>query len=356
MYKLLADESGLKASDEKVCVVTGFTGSADQWDKFDAGWERVLGEFEVGEFHGLDFWDRHLDSDSGEVIRKQPYEGWTDEDDFKFIDALLKVIEDSQLVKTGTGIVIEYFFELTEDERRWLTTSALYGRDWGQRGKPNDPWFAAFQSTILNAGHSVPEGEKLYPIFDLRNSPHRKKTPEHDKAREIYAEILNSDPPLKVRDKLGDSLVFGSRKTHLGLQAADLLANRSRVYIVDGFGEDKQSERVRNFLEKGVGYTRMLNIRGLDLLLRACPFRSTFWKVDAFKTAVPDYLERMRWAGVNVVAYKGASTDHYYSHHIRPEKVRKVKRLGVSDSGLVYIASPENSTPPTKYPEGDKEK
>jgi len=301
----------------------------------------------------LEFWDWHYKD--GQIKREGPYRGWTDEDDFAFVDALLKAVEDAKLIKTGTGIVIEYFFELTEDERRWLTTSALYGKDWGQRGKPNDPWFAAFQSTILAAGALVPIGEKLYPVFDIRNSPSRKKKPEQDKAREIYAEILNQSPSVKVRDRLGESLVFGTREQHLGLQAADLLANRSRVYVVDGLGDDKLSNRIGKFLETGSGYTKMLNLRGLDLLLRGCPFRTTFWRIEDFKTAEPDYLERMRGAGLGVVAYKGARTGEYYAHHIKPTRIQKLKRLGVYGD-LVYIESPDSSTESTTNPKSDKEK
>jgi len=354
MYKLLADESGLTAS-EKVCVVTGFVGSVEQWDAFIIGWKSVLGQFEVPVFHGLDFWDWHLDTATGKVIREKPYEGWTDEDDFAFIDALLKVIEDAKLVKVGAAIVIKYFFDLAEDERRWLTTSAMYSRDWGQKGKPNDPWFAAFQSAILSSGEVVPTGDKLYPIFEIRDSPTRKKQSAHDKAREIYNEILNIAPPVQVRDRLGESIVFGSKEEHLGLQAADLLANRSRAYIVEGLGDHKLAQRLRDFLKKESGYTHMFGIRGLDLLLRGCPFRSTFWKTNDFKTAEPDYLERMRASGTNVVAYRGTRTGVYDSHHIRVEKVRRLKRLGVSGD-LVYISSPDNSIQPTTNQRSDKEK
>lgn len=141
-------------------------------------------------------------------------------------------------------------------------------------------------------------------FFDIRNSPDQHKKSEQDKAREIYQEILDCQPPVKVRERLGEKLVFSTKKAECGLQAADLLANRSRVYVVNGLGESKLGHRLRDFLEKGTGYTKMLNVRGLDLVLRRCPFRSTFWKADEFKTAVPDYLESMRAsAGANVVAY-----------------------------------------------------
>ena len=354
MYKLLGDESGLNDTQEKVCVVMGFLGSAEQWDSFNAGWTQVLRDHEVPIFHALDFWRWHLDEENGEVVREKPYEGWTDEDDFCFIDSLIKVIENAGLIKTGTGIVIEYFFSLTEDERRWLTTSALYSRTWPQKGKPNDPWFAAFQSTIIAAAQAVPEGEKLYPIFDLRDSPGRKKSPEQSKAMEIYGELLSL--PLSVRSRLGESIVFGTKTQHLGLQAADFLANRSRVYIEDGLGDGKLGIRITDFLEKGTGYAQMLNIRGLDVLLKGCPFRTTFWKVDEFATSEPDYLERMRRdSALNVVAYKAARTGEYYSHHIKPENLQKLKRLGVSGE-LVYIASPDNLNSPARDQKSDKEK
>lgn len=341
MYKLIGDESGLNER-EKMCVVAGFVGSADQWNRFDVEWQQVLDEFKVDVFHGIDFFDWHLD-DAKNVVREHPYEGWTEVDDFEFIDALLQTTESAGLYKAGTAVNISLWFELTEDERRYLTTSGLYDKNWQKRGQPSDPWYAAFQGAIITAAkHFVPSGEKVYPFFDRRDSPDRKKQPKHDKAKELYNEMLNQQPSLEVREKLGDILTFASKETLRGLQAADLICNRARVYVAEGLGEDPLSNRLRDFMEKGRGYVRMLGLRGLDLALRGCPFRSTFWKVEEFTTAEPDYLERMRWAGVNVVAFKGARTGRYYSHHVRREKVTKVKKMGVSPSGLVYIEGHES--------------
>lgn len=353
MYKLFGDESGYSES-EKICVVTGFIGTEAQWDDFSNEWRRVLDGAGVHVFHGLDFWDWHLDPNTKEVVRETPYEGWGDDDDLVFIDSLLKVIEKTRLQKVGTGISISLFRDLAEDERRWLTISAVFDGDWGQRGSPNDPYFAAFQSAIIGAALVVPPGEKMYPVFDRRDPPDRSKQPKHTKAKEIYDELLDQSPGLKVRDRLGDALVFGSPEEHLGLQAADLLANRSRVYVAEGLGDYPLDNRVREFLEKGYGFTRFLGLRGLDLVLRGCPFRKTFWKTEQFKAAEPDYLERMRAEG-KVVAYKNTGTNTYYSHHIRPHRLREVLKLGVSGD-LVYIEAHKDSTPPAADSEFDKEK
>jgi hypothetical protein len=342
MYKLFGDESGY-SEREKVCVVTGFIGTEAQWDDFSNEWRRVLDEAGVKVFHGLDFWDWHLDPNTKEVIREIPYEGWGDDDDFAFIDSLLKVIEKTRLQKAGTGIDISLFHDLAEDERRWLTTSAVFDGDWGQRGSPNDPYFAAFQSAIVGAARVVPPGEKMYPMFDRRDPPDRSKQPKHTKAREIYNELLDQSA-LKVRDRLGDTLLFGSPEENLGLQAADLLANRSRVFVADGFGGYPLDNRVREFLESGYGFVEFLGLRGLDLVVRGCPFRTTFWKTEQFKAAEPDYLERMRAQG-KVVAYKNTRDSTYYSHHIRPHRLRDVLKLGVSGD-LVYIEECEDSTQP----------
>ncbi len=356
MYRFLADESGLN-TDEEICVVAGFVGDVDQWESFDAGWIEVLKQFDVPEFHGVDFWDGYF-NDSGHFVRKHPFEEWTDHDDYEFIDSLLKVIETCKLKHTGAAVNSRLFLELTPDERRYLTTAGVPDKNWDNRGCPSDPWYAAFQAAIVSgAARFAPEGVKIFPFFDRRDSPHQQKQPKQDKARELYNEILDQKPPLSIRSKLGDILTFGSRETMKGLQAADLLCNRARLYVAEGFGDDLLSVRIRDFLEKGNGYIQMLGLRGMDLALRACPFRSTFWLADELPSlTVPDYLERMRWAGSNVVAIKGSRTGHYYSHYIKPEKIRNLKRLRVSGSGLVYIESPDASIQPAKYPANEKGK
>jgi hypothetical protein len=108
---ILGDESGLSA-DEKVCVVAGFVGSADQWDSFDAQWTGVLTEFEVPLFHAMDFFAWRTDS-NGEIVRESPYQGWTEADDFEFIDSLLRTTEDAGLFKAGTAINLSLWLELT---------------------------------------------------------------------------------------------------------------------------------------------------------------------------------------------------------------------------------------------------
>lgn len=353
MYKFLADESGLN-TDEDICVVGGFVGDTDQWDLFTQGWERVLAEFEVPEFHGLDFWDGYWED--GQFIRQAPYVGWTADEDFNFIDCLLRVLEDSKLKHAGAAIKSSLFNELSLDERRYLTTAGVPAKNWDNRGCPRDPWYAAFQAAITGAATFTPAGETVYPFFDRRDSPDREKTPKHDKARQLYKEMLDQKPSLAIRPKLADTLAFDSRNKLKGLQAADLLCNRARVYVADGLGNSKLSTRLRDFMEKGNGYVRMFGLRGMDLALRACPFRSTFWIADGLPLAVPDYLERMRWARQNVVAIKGSRTGHYYSHHLRAERITKIKRLNVTASGLVYISRPDDSTQPAKYPGGEKEK
>lgn len=71
---------------------------------------------------------------------------------------------------------------------------------------------------------------------------------------------------------------------------------------------------------------------------------------------MPDYIERLRWAGLNIVAIKESRTGHYYSHYLKPEKVKNVKRLRGSHFGLVYIELSDESTPPAKCPQNEKEK
>src|ERR1019366_9525423 len=115
-------------------------------------------------------WDGYFDDDSGAFIRKHPYEGWTAADDYEFVDSLLKVIENSKLKHAGAAIRSSLFLELTQDERRYLTTSGVPDKNWDNRGAPSDPWYAAFRVAITGAARFTPTGMKVYPFFDRRDS------------------------------------------------------------------------------------------------------------------------------------------------------------------------------------------
>jgi hypothetical protein len=325
MYKLLADESGLKKRSEKYCVVSGFVGSADQWDMFNEKWPVALHEAGVLVFHAMEFWKKK-DRD-GAICRPAPYDKWKESDDVAFIASLLDVIRQAKLRPVSTAVDIDLFLSLSRDERRWLTTSSSYDNNWDNRGKPDDPWFLAFREPILNATHFVPEGDKLYPVFADRDSPDRKKKPIQNKARELYREILARTVPVVGRKKLADTFTFSSPKEIIGLQAADLLSNRARIYGATGLGHGEVAILVRAFLESDPIYMRVVNIIDLDRRLRNCPFRSSFWNIENFRSAEPDYLEKLRGAGINVLAAKHPRLDRYYSHHLSEKKVRSISKF-----------------------------
>ncbi|HEY5177845.1 MAG TPA: hypothetical protein VII95_20010 [Terriglobales bacterium] len=320
MYKLLADESGLKKRCEKYCVVSGFVGSADQWDTFNEKWPIMLHKAGVSVFHALEFWKR-ADKD-GVICRPEPYTKWKESDDVAFIRSLLDVVTQANLRPVSMAVDIDLFLSLSHDERRWLTTSSLYDKNWDQRGKPDDPWFFAFREPILSATHFVPEGDKLYPVFADRDSPDRKKKPVQTKARELYREILAVS--VVGREKLADTFTFSTPEEIVGLQAADLLANRVRIYVGTGLGQGEVATLIRAFLESDRIYMRVANAIDLDRRLRSCPFRSSFWNIDNFRSAEPDYLEKLRGSGVKVLAAKHPRLGRYYSHHLLEEKVRSI--------------------------------
>src|SRR5688572_20101551 len=120
MFKLLADESGLKQRKERYCVVAAFVGSVEQWDVFNATWSHALASANVPVFHAMEFWERKYDPEHPErgTYRPPPYSSWAEGEDINFINSLLCAIRGAQLRPLCMAVDIELFFSLTVDERR----------------------------------------------------------------------------------------------------------------------------------------------------------------------------------------------------------------------------------------------
>jgi len=333
MFKTYLDESGYE--NEPVVAVAGFTGTAVQWSSFERYWGAVLAEYRIDEFHGKEFW--RLD-DEGKPTGK--YRGWEYDKSEAFLQALIVAIRKSGIIAVGLGIRTKLFFSLSEDERRFLTTNQLYGRDWPQQGAPTHPYFLILQWPIVVSADYVPDGDKVFITMD-RNETFAPK------ALEIYNQLL-TNVPLKNRNKLGDTLAFSSRLNTPGLQAADFLVNRARTYKMTGIDQRSPAAfEILSLLESAGKDLGFMNERALDLILKGCPFRSTFWN----GLTEPDYLEQLRMAGGRVLAYKGAN-GAYHSHYIKPEKIQVIGRL----SGYLVEGSNEQFVVENVQPQSDQDR
>ena len=79
------DESGI---DEraKYCLILGYIAAPLQWQRFNELWKMALKNYEVPEFHSIDFFPRDRQRSS-----TNPYRGWSDERRIEFYRALRKL-------------------------------------------------------------------------------------------------------------------------------------------------------------------------------------------------------------------------------------------------------------------------
>lgn len=117
---------------------------------------------------------------------------------------------------------------MTEDERRYLTGAVHTGMKWRTHGAPTKPYFLPFQHCLIQGADLVPDDGLVYPVMSRQDQYEMK-------ALELYEAMLNSDPPMRCRNKLAEDMVFSDPKKVPGLQAADLAAywfGQSRTYVV----------------------------------------------------------------------------------------------------------------------------
>jgi hypothetical protein len=303
MFKGYMDETGI--TGEPVCAVGGFVGSEDVCDDAADKWIDALNEFQVSEFHARQFWERTQGRAKGIYSHLHKCE---------LHDFLLRLIDSvSSLTPVAIAIGVEQYDALTEDERRWLTTNASVTNNWSAEGMPSAPYFLCFQACVIRSTKLVPEAEKIFYTFD-RQEAYREK------AVELYNQIL--ELPLDRISRLGETVAFSGKREAVLLQAADLL-----VFVLRWFAESSMAEVddelarriVQQFiLEKD--YVTAGRRDFLDVVLRSCPFRSSFWQ----GMTEPDLIEDLRSQNVKVFPAKGAD-GVYQSHFLSRNNVRIIQ-------------------------------
>jgi hypothetical protein len=303
MYKGFMDESGLHPHDI-ACSVAGFVGSGSVCDRAIERWNEVVRP--IGTFHAEEFFRRR------EGKMKGIYEGIRSDDADQCAYGLIDLLKESGLEPLGMAIHAETFRDLSEDERRWMTSAALYGKDWPMQGSPNNPYFSCFHFCITNSSQFAPDGEAIHLTFD------RQETYAGN-AKKIYSELRNLGG--RWGERLDESLTFSSKTDSVLLQAADLLA-----YSIGQKLNQQPLNPVVNYALVNLAYEkeyiRAMDAKAIDFHLRKCPFRITFWK----GLTEPDLIEQLAGQGVVILTYK-ADEKLYLTHHLKPEKVRIVASI-----------------------------
>jgi hypothetical protein len=201
------DETGLQRHDP-YCVIAGYVGDVREWDTVERKWKFVLEDFKVAYFHSLEFYGND---------EKKLYVGWKPSKRLAFQNALIDCLRDSKVWLISSAVDVQVFMSLTEDERRYLTGGLHNGFKWKKQGAPNKPYFVPFHETVIQAASHTPVGEKVLPIMSWQEQ-------YEPKALELYRMMLDSDPPMQCRPKLGEDMAYSDHKSVRPLQAADLAA------------------------------------------------------------------------------------------------------------------------------------
>jgi hypothetical protein len=291
------DESGINDTD-LACTVAGFAGGELTCNRAEELWKEIVQP--IGYFHAEEFFNRRDGKMTG------AYAGISVADAEACVIRLIEMLKSSGLEPIGISINANIFRTLSDNEKRYLTSAELYGKTWQQQ--PTHPYFACFQYCVTQANQCTPDGEKMHLTFD-------RQATYAGKAKDIFNKL--KDLGGKWGDRLGDMLLYSSKKEVVILQAADLLAysvgqllnNGKRNVVVQSVLDNLAFER---------DYIRAMDVKAIDQHLRSCPFRETFWK----GYSDPDLIEQIAEQGLKTLTYK--TPEGYLTHHLRPNKVRAI--------------------------------
>lgn len=188
------DDAGITAA-EKVCVMAGFVGDADECDRIADRWKETVKP--IGEFHGKEFFARNPDGTMSGICKHLSAA--------IAVDCALKLVDvlsGSGLEPIGIALAADVFRSLHEDERRWMTSAEVYNKTWAMQGAPKQPWFACFHYCVTESNNFTPESEKIDLTFDRQDQ-------YKGNATKIYSELKNKGGKWGAR--LGETIAFSSR-------------------------------------------------------------------------------------------------------------------------------------------------
>lgn len=310
MFKGFMDEAGLMPQDI-ACAVAGFVGHEDSCDSTAEKWSEVVKP--IGYFHAKELFKRPEGKMTGIYKGIDPKAA----DDCAI--ALINTLKESRLVPFGLAINAIIFTTLSLDEKKWMTSAKLYGKDWPSQGS-TQPYFACFHYCITEANQFTPENDKIYLTFD------RQETFVGN-AQKIYNQL--KDTGGKWGDRLGETIAFTDKQSAVLLQAADLLAHSIGQLLNKEGKPNRVVQYALDNLAIGKEYMVAMDVPSLDEHLKKCPFRTTFW--EGFSD--PDVIEQVAVQGHTVLTYKAAE-GIYLAHHLKADKVRTIATIAPKSQPL----------------------
>lgn len=225
------DDSGTHDQSRGI-IIGGCVALARDWDLFIPEWQQKLREFQVSCHHNVDF--SHL---TGE------YENWTEKKRIKYIRSLIDILGEVTWFVIGGALYRKDYEEIVPDQ---------FKEDIG------NPYYFPFQMCIEGLISAltpeVAEDAKVDLIIDRQKGLSGKAS----KSFKILKTLRDEN------DRLG-SIVYGDKKDHIPLQAADLIANE----IYQDFGRTQPRRKSMKYLLSKVNpYVKFIDRNGLIALIQ----------------------------------------------------------------------------------------
>jgi Protein of unknown function (DUF3800) len=206
------DESGThdptgRAPGARTPLVMGFMGRSESWIAFNKSWQAILDKFGINYFHFNEF----SAVKSHSLKTAWPYYGWTQQKRDDFLYSLAKIAGSKHLVLVGGGIDA---LQTNENVQR-LPDSPI--KQYRIR-YPYKDCIRALYKTIIK------QSEKHWPLLD------RKIALIFDQCEQPNwrASIGSIHEEYRAKDPRFDTISFADSRDKPPLQAADMVAYRSR--------------------------------------------------------------------------------------------------------------------------------
>jgi hypothetical protein len=179
-------------------------------------WNKVLVRNGVKvPFHAIEF---YAPPEKIKLSLSNPYRGWSKTKRKKYINDLIGVLRKYSAHLIADVVDAVSFRSRSEDERKWMTggvPNVMNLQKW-RLGKPNSPYHFALRIVVECCAVRIPDGDKVHIFMSEQNQ-------FEGYALQLYRAILDTNPPIEARERLDDSMTFGSHKKYPVLQAADLV-------------------------------------------------------------------------------------------------------------------------------------
>lgn len=247
------DDSGTHDGSD-YCLIAGYWGSINEWQRFEKAWNAVLTEFGVAEFHAKTFWPRLNGQRVGE------FRGWSDKRHATFIDRLLTVIQEHKVYPFAFGVLASDWQQAPIHLRR---VYAGFKHTTTEKDKHLRAIYLAVQCAFVRIARYCRRDKVMHFFID--------------QDRKISGHVLECFTKLQSESKaehdelwthLG-SLTFAQSNDSAPLQAADLLAYEIHRYYKKWRG--------------GIGDVHMRK-EGLRAMTRV-KTRDDFWLFDKTRMA-----------------------------------------------------------------------